>query len=204
MNDLHSSNADIHLDSIVSPSAQIWSYSQIREGAAIGSNVVIGRGVYIDTGVVIGPNSKVQNGSQIYGPAVVEQGVFIGPEVVFTNDRVPRAVNPDFTQKTAMDWNREGVTVGQGASVGARSVCVAPVRIGQWSMVAAGSVVTKDVPAFALVAGVPARRIGWVDRQGLRLIRGSRRNQWVSSVGEIFVEREPDLIVPINEDGQSY
>ena len=95
-----------------------------------------------------------------------DDGVFIGPAAVFTNDEFPRAANPDGSPKGADDWHAVAVTVERGASIGARAVCVAPVHIGEWALVAAGAVVTKDVPAHALVVGVPARRIGWVGRTG--------------------------------------
>ncbi|MCL1898778.1 MAG: N-acetyltransferase, partial [Micrococcales bacterium] len=93
----------------------------------------------------------------------------IGPAAVLTNDTYPRAINPDGSQKSADDWDLVGVSIGQGASIGARAVCVAPVTIGPWATVAAGAVVVKDVPAYALVVGVPARQIGWVGRSGHRL-----------------------------------
>lgn len=129
----------------------------------------MGRGAYIGSGVVLGDSCKVQNHALVYEPARLGDGVFVGPAVVLTNDTYPRAVNPDLTPKTADDWEAVGVTVGDGASIGARSVCVAPVTIGAWAMVAAGSVVTRDVPDHALVAGVPARILGWVGRTGRRL-----------------------------------
>ncbi len=159
----------------VSPEAQIgdgsslWHLCQVREGAVVGANCVIGRGAYIGSGVRLGDNCKVQNYALVYEPAMLGHGVFIGPAVVLTNDTYPRAVNPDGSPKSASDWEAVGVTIDDGASIGARSVCVAPVRIGAWSLVAAGSVVTKDVPPHALVAGVPARQIGWVSRAGTRL-----------------------------------
>lgn len=117
----------------------------------------------------MGDNCKVQNYALVYEPARIGSGVFIGPAVVFTNDHNPRAVNPDGSPKSADDWHPVGVTVGDGAAVGARAVCVAPVRIGRWALVAAGAVVVGDVPDFGLVAGVPARRIGWVGHAGHRL-----------------------------------
>jgi UDP-2-acetamido-3-amino-2,3-dideoxy-glucuronate N-acetyltransferase len=95
--------------------------------------------------------------------------VFVGPAAVLTNDVYPRAVNPDGTLKSAHDWTAVGVEVREGASIGARAVCVAPVVVGRWATVAAGAVVTSDVPDFALVVGVPARRIRWVGRAGVPL-----------------------------------
>jgi UDP-2-acetamido-3-amino-2,3-dideoxy-glucuronate N-acetyltransferase len=135
----------------------------------LGSNCIIGRGAYIGSGAILGNNCKVQNYALVYEPAVLGDGVFIGPAVVLTNDEFPRSVNPDGTLKSADDWESVGVTIGDGASIGARAVCIAPVKIGAWALVAAGAVVTKDVPNFALVAGVPARRIRWVGRAGVPL-----------------------------------
>ena len=122
----------------------------------------------------MGDRCKVQNHALIYEPAVLEDGVFVGPAVVFTNDTFPRAVTPDGRLKTADDWHAVGVTVRTGASIGARAVCIAPVVIGRWATVAAGAVVVKDVADFALVAGVPARRIGWVGPAGFPLQRTGR------------------------------
>ena len=130
----------------------------------LGENCVIGRGAYIGTGVRMGDHCKVQNYALVYEPARLGDGVFIGPAVVLTNDTYPRAVNPDGSLKSADDWEPVGVTIGTAPSIGARAVCVAPVTIGAWAMVAAGAVVTTDVPPHALVAGVPARQIGWVGR----------------------------------------
>ncbi|MFB7913386.1 acyltransferase [Streptomyces sp. NPDC056061] len=150
--------------------SSVWELAQIREGARLGQACVIGRGAYVGTGVRIGDNVKIQNYALVYEPAELGDGVFIGPAVVLTNDHNPRSVAPDGTQKRGGDWEAVGVRVEEGASLGARSVCVAPVRIGRWAMVAAGAVVTKDVPDFALVVGVPARRIGWVGHSGVRLV----------------------------------
>ena len=165
----------IHATADVSGSAQIdegtviWHYAQVREDCIIGENVIIGRGVYVGNGVSIGTNSKIQNYALIYEPAVIEAGVFIGPGVILTNDEYPRAVNPDCSQKNGSDWNPVGVKIREGASIGAGSICIAPIEIGAWALVAAGSTVTKSVPAFALVAGVPAKRIRWVGRAGVPL-----------------------------------
>ncbi|MDF9816970.1 acyltransferase [Streptomyces sp. SPB162] len=147
----------------------VWDLAQIREQAHLGRSCIIGRGAYVGPGVRIGDNVKLQNHALVYEPAVLGDGVFVGPAVVLTNDFYPRSVDPTGKQKRDGDWEPVGVEVLEGASLGARSVCVAPVRVGRWALVAAGAVVTRDVPDFALVAGVPARRIGWVGRAGVRL-----------------------------------
>jgi UDP-2-acetamido-3-amino-2,3-dideoxy-glucuronate N-acetyltransferase len=166
---LISPDADVDDRALVAESARVWGLAQVREGAVIGENCVIGRGAYIDAGVVLGDNCKVQNNALIYAPAVLESGVFVGPAVVFTNDTFPRAISPDGSIKSASDWESLGVTVRRGAAVGARAVVLGGVEIGEWALIAAGSVVTKDVPAHALMAGTPARRVGWVGADGLRM-----------------------------------
>lgn len=181
-------SADVDPSAIISASARIWHLAQVRESAVIGDHVVIGRGAYIGVGVSVGDSSKVQNGAQIYEPAVLEQGVFIGPGAVLTNDRVPRSTDIVFQPKKASDWDAVGVLVEAGASVGAGCVCVAPIRIGRWSMVAAGSTVIKDVPRYALVAGNPARFIGWISEEGERLVRVNKSDtEWRSeSTGRCY------------------
>lgn len=158
--------ADVSEAAEIGSGTKIWHLAQIREDAVVGENCVIGRGAYIGPGVQLGANCKVQNYALVYEPAVLAPGVFIGPAVVLTNDVFPRAVTPEGELKTEDDWDKVGVTIKEGAAVGARAVCIAPVVIGAWATVAAGAVVTKDVPDFALVAGVPARRIGWVGKAG--------------------------------------
>jgi acetyltransferase-like isoleucine patch superfamily enzyme len=162
-------SADVDPGARIGGGSSIWHLAHVREEARIGRDCIVGRGAYLGPGVVVGDRCKIQNGALVYEPASLADGVFVGPAVVFTNDLHPRAVNPDGSLKTAEDWDVVGVTVDEGASIGARSVCVAPVRIGRWAMVAAGSVVTRDVPAFALVVGSPARQVGWVGRAGVRL-----------------------------------
>ena len=162
-------SADVSPDAEIGAGSQVWHLAQIREGVTLGEDCIIGRGAYIGTGVELGDNCKVQNYALVYEPAKLADGVFVGPAVVFTNDQYPRAVNPDGTLKSAAEWNAVGVTVDTGAAIGARAVCVAPVRIGAWATVAAGAVVTRDVAPHALVAGVPARQIGWVGHAGARL-----------------------------------
>ena len=163
--------ADVSDAARIGDGTKVWHLAQVREDAVLGENCIVGRGAYVGTGVKIGDNVKIQNYALVYEPAVLGDGVFIGPAVVLTNDTYPRSVNPDGSLKSAHDWEPVGVTIREGASIGARAVCIAPVTIGRWATVAAGAVVTKDVPDFALVAGVPARRIAWVGKAGEPLTR---------------------------------
>lgn len=172
-------SADVSPQASIGDGSSIWHLAQVREGAQLGENCIVGRGAYVGTGVIMGDNCKVQNYALVYEPAKLADGVFIGPAVVLTNDTYPRAINEDGSQKSAHDWEPVGVTIERGAAIGARATCVAPVTIGAWATVAAGAVVVKDVPAFALVAGVPARRIGWVGESGVPLTAGDVDGVWV-------------------------
>lgn len=177
----------IHPSAVVSERAilgagtKVWMNVQIREEVRIGENCIIGRNTYIENDVTLGNNCKVQNNALLYHAAVLEDGVFIGPGVILTNDKVPRAINSDGTLKSADDWHAGKIYIGKGASVGAGSVLLTDIRIGAWAMIAAGSVVTKDVPAHALVVGSPARIVGYVCTCGYRLdVRGSNGDRiWV-------------------------
>ena len=182
-------SADVAEAAEIGDGSAIWHLAQVREGAVLGRNCIVGRGAYVGPGVQLGDNCKLQNYALVYEPAVLEDGVFVGPAVVFTNDHYPRAVSPDGAIKTGEDWEAVGVTCRTGASIGARSVCVAPVTIGRWALVAAGSVVIQDVPDFALVAGVPARRIRWVGRAGVPLEPGDEPGSWVCpQTGEKYTQ----------------
>ena len=168
----------------------VWELAQIREDATLGESCVIGRGAYVGSGVRIGDRCKLQNYALVYEPATLGDGVFIGPAAVLTNDEFPRSVDPEGNLKRGSDWEAVGVTIEDGASIGARAVCVAPVRIGAWALVAAGAVVTKDVPAHALVAGVPARRIRWVGRAGVPLDETAPGTFRCPRTGEEYVETD--------------
>lgn len=162
-------SADVDDAARLGDGTTVWHLAQVRERATVGERCVVGRGAYIDAGVHVGDDVKIQNHALVYAPANLENGTFIGPAAVLTNDTYPRAVNPDGTIKSGEDWDAKGVTIREGAAVGARTVVLAGVTMGRWSMAAAGAVVTKDVPDHGLVVGVPARRVGWVGRSGVPL-----------------------------------
>ena len=165
-----SDDAQVAGDVTIGDGTQVWNLVQIRERARIGAECIIGRGAYIGIGVRVGDHCKIQNNALVYDPAVIGDGVFIGPGAILTNDRLPRAISPSGELKRADDWDPVGVSIETGASIGAGAVCVAPVRIGAWAMVAAGSVVVRDVPDHGLVAGNPACQIGWIGRDGRRMV----------------------------------
>ena len=185
--------ADVDERASIGDGSAVWHLAQIREHATLGKNCVVGRGAYIGSGVRVGDNCKIQNYALVYEPAVLEDGVFVGPAVVLTNDTFPRSVTPDGDFKRSEDWHAVGVTLRHGSSVGARAVCVAPVTVGRWATVAAGAVVTRDVPDFALVAGVPARQIKWVGRAGVPLQRSGVDCWRCPQTGEEYVEADGRL-----------
>jgi UDP-2-acetamido-3-amino-2,3-dideoxy-glucuronate N-acetyltransferase len=180
----------VHPTAEVSPAAtigqgtRIWRQAHIREHAVIGQECVIGAGVYVGAHVRVGNYCKVQNSALLYEGLTLEDGVFVGPQVCFTNDFLPRAVNSDLTLKSADDWDVGRTLVRQGASVGAHSVVITGVTIGRWALIGAGSVVTRDVPDHALVYGQPARLHGWVCRCARRL-EVSGASGWCATCQEV-------------------
>jgi len=164
----------IHPQAEVSPEAEIgdgsiiWRNVQIREQTHLGRNCIIGQSAYIDFAVVIGDNVKIQNNASLYHGLELEDGVFVGPHVIFTNDRIPRAINPDGSLKSADDWTVGRTRVCYGAAIGAGAVIVTGVTIGRWAMVGSGAIVTKDVPDHALVVGNPAHILSYVSAKGVR------------------------------------
>ncbi len=155
------STAEVSEDAKLGENVKVWNQAQIREGAEIGDNVIIGKNVYIDHHVKIGKNTRIQNNVSVFNGVTLEEGVFVGPHVCFTNDMLPRSINPDVSFKSADDWETSETRVRRGASIGANST-ILPVDIGEWALIGAGSVVTKDVPAYALVRGNPAKQTGYV------------------------------------------
>jgi acetyltransferase-like isoleucine patch superfamily enzyme len=154
--------AEVSSAARIGDNCRIWRLAHVREQAVLGDGCIIGAGVYIGAEVRLGRNCKVQNSALLYEGVTLEDGVFIGPQVCFANDRLPRAVNPDLSLKTAADWEQGRTVVRLGASVGAQAVVLPGVTIGRWALVGAGSLVTRDIPDHALAFGRPARLQGWV------------------------------------------
>ncbi len=165
---IHAS-ADLETDVTVGPATSIWQRAQIRSGARLGAECIVGRDAFIDTGVVIGDRVKIQNAALLYHGLTVEDGVFIGPNAILTNDRFPRAITATGDLAHADDWTVSPIVLRHGCSIGAGAVVVAGVDVGRFATVGAGAVVTHDVVAYSLVVGNPARRIGWVCACGMRL-----------------------------------
>lgn len=162
MNFFKHETAIVDLPSIIGDYTKIWHFSHVSENVKIGKNVIIGQNVFIGRGVVIGDGCKIQNNVSVYEGVTLEEDVFVGPSVVFTNVNIPRA---NIDQKK----NFLKTLVKKGASIGANATIVCGNIIGSFSLVGAGSVVTKDVLDYALVVGNPARQIGWVSEYGHRL-----------------------------------
>jgi acetyltransferase-like isoleucine patch superfamily enzyme len=160
--------ADVSVEAEIGEGSLIWRNAQIREQAHLGQHCIVGQNVYIDSAVGIGDNVKIQNNASLYHGVELEDGVFVGPHVIFTNDRIPRAINPDGSLKTANDWEVGRTRVCYGAAIGAGAVIVTGVTIGRWAMIGSGAVVTRDVPDHALVVGNPAQIRGYISAKGVR------------------------------------
>jgi UDP-2-acetamido-3-amino-2,3-dideoxy-glucuronate N-acetyltransferase len=175
-------SAEVDKDVVIGENCRIWSNVQIRSGARIGRETSLGRNCFVDLDVVVGDRVKVQNNASLYEGVTLEDGVFVGPHVVFTNDRIPRAVTPDGQLKATDDWVLGRTIVRHGAALGAGTVVVTGVEIGRWAMIGSGTVVTRDVPEHALVVGNPGRIVGYVSAGGQRC--ASQSEAQVLSVAE--------------------
>lgn len=158
----------IHPSAIVDDGAQlgdgtrVWHFAHVSAGARIGEGCSLGQGAYVGNDVLIGRNVKIQNNVSVYDAVTLEDDVFCGPSMVFTNVHNPRSAVP---RKNEYRRTR----VRRGATLGANCTIVCGITVGEHAFVGAGAVVSRDVPAFALMVGVPARRIGWMSRHGERL-----------------------------------
>lgn len=146
----------------IGPESRVWHFVHICAGARIGRGVSLGQGVFVGNRAVIGDRCKVQNNVSVYDGVILEEGVFCGPSMVFTNVHNPRAL------VERKDEYRE-TRVREGATLGANCTIVCGVTVGRYAFIGAGAVITRDVPDFALMAGVPARQIGWMSAYGERL-----------------------------------
>ncbi len=160
-------NIFIHPTAEVSEAAEIgertkiWNQAQIREGAKIGSDCIISKNVYIDENVIIGSRVKIQNNVNVYHGVEIDDDVFLGPSMTFTNDMYPRAFSKD--------WTISKTRVRKGASISANVTVRCGIEIGEYAMIGAGCVLTKSIPAYALVVGNPSKIVGWVCECGAKL-----------------------------------
>lgn len=153
--------AEVSPEALIGAGTRIWHQAQVREGARLGCDCIVGKGVYIDFGVQVGDKVKIQNGALLYHGLTVESGVFIGPGACMANDLYPRAITPEGRLKGNDDWAVGPTLICYGASIGAGAIVLPGVTIGRFALVAAGAAVTRSVPEHGLVAGVPARLIGY-------------------------------------------
>ncbi|MCC7177982.1 MAG: N-acetyltransferase [Acidobacteria bacterium] len=154
-------SAEVHPDAVIGAGTRIWHQAHIREGARIGERCVISKDVYIDAGVTIGNRVKIQNGVSVYHGVTIEDDAFVGPHAAFTNDLTPRSFDAE--------WRVVPTFVRRGASIGANATVVCGITLGPYSMVAAGSTATVDVPPFGLMIGSPARLVSYICRKGHRM-----------------------------------
>ena len=180
----------------ISKGTQIWHFSHIMKDVKIGENCIFGQNVHVASGVVIGSNVKVQNNVSIYTGAIIEDDVFLGPSCVLTNITNPRSqiVRHNLYEKTIF---RRGVTVGANATI------VCGIELGRYCFIAAGAVVARDVPDYALMMGVPAQQVGWMSRHGIRLPSPDSDGIMVcAESGYRYKEAEPGVVrcLDLDED----
>jgi UDP-2-acetamido-3-amino-2,3-dideoxy-glucuronate N-acetyltransferase len=166
---------------VIGKGTRVWHFSHVMGGAAIGEGCNLGQNVFVASNVKVGNNVKIQNNVSLYEGVILEDDVFCGPSMVFTNVKTPRSA---FPRNTSDDYLP--TLVKQGASIGANATIVCGRTIGKSAMVAAGAVVTKEVPDYALVAGVPAKVIGWICECGERLDFG-KKDTSICSCGRTYI-----------------
>ena len=194
----------IHASAIVDAGARlgagtrVWHFSHVCAGARVGEDCSLGQNVFLGNDVQIGHRVKIQNNVSVYDAVRIEDDVFCGPSMVFTNVYNPRAavVRKDEYRATL---------VQRGATIGANATVVCGVTIGQYAFIAAGAVVNRDVPAFALMAGVPARQRGWMSRHGERLplSMGASGRATCPHTGEVYTVRDGHCSVAPGPDGHA-
>lgn len=153
--------ANVANEADIGNNTKIWVNVQVRENSKIGHNCIISKDTYIDVDVTIGNNCKIQNSVSIYQGVILENDVFVGPNASFTNDKIPRAFNEN--------WSISKTLVKNGASIGANATIICGITIGEYAMIGAGSVVTKDVKPYSLVIGNPAKHYSFIDKMGNKL-----------------------------------
>lgn len=189
---MEGNSPQIHASAIIDPGAKIgngsriWHFVHIMPTAVIGENCVIGQNAFIDNRVIIGNGVKIQNNVSVYNGVTLEDQVFIGPSVVFTNVINPRAF---IERKNEF----QPTLVKKGASIGANATIICGITIGEYALIGAGALVARSVPAYALVRGNPARQEGWVSRAGARLEFGPQNQAICPLSGEIYVQKENNV-----------
>ena len=185
---------------VVGDDTQVWHFSHVMSGAVIGCSCKLGQNVFVASAVRIGDRVKIQNNVSVYDGVVLEDDVFCGPSMVFTNVSTPRAAFPRNTSE-----HYQQTRVRRGATLGANSTIVCGVSIGEWAFIGAGAVVTHDVPAHAVVVGVPARLHGWACMCGTALTWGdtSRREATCRECGQRYQQDENQTVTAIetNDEG---
>ena len=167
---------------------RIWHFSHIMPTARIGERCNLGQNVYVDNNTVIGDGVKIQNNVSVYNGVILEDYVFCGPSMVFTN-----VINPRSEIERKDEFRQ--TLVRRGATIGANATIVCGVTIGRYALIGAGAVVTADVPDYALMVGVPARRVGWISRHGHRLIEQDADGNWICpQSGWRYREIEPSVL----------
>lgn len=172
----------------IAPDTKIWHFCHVCSGAIIGANCSLGQNCFVAGGVKIGDGCKIQNNVSIYDGVELEEGVFCGPSMVFTN-----VMNPRSEVNRKAEYRR--TLVRQGATIGANATIVCGVTLGRYCFIAAGAVVTSDVPDFALIAGVPGERKGWMSRHGERLTVDAAGDAVCPATGERYRLTSPDLLI---------